>query len=173
MVDRLSVHAGGHGLSLEIYHGNHRRLETRAPICAFVPYTIDDQPYIIGGYRSAPLVKFSVAALEQNSPGPPHRGTTIGELGAANRPIDMIVYRKNGKDFILMSTTSRGVMKIPTEGFATAAPINHPVNDTAGVPFETVTTMDGVLQLDLFDATHLVALVGTRADMDLQVVELP
>ena len=29
------------GFSLEIYHGNHRRLETRAPMYAFVPYVID------------------------------------------------------------------------------------------------------------------------------------
>jgi hypothetical protein len=85
----------------------------------------------------------------------------------------MIVYKKNGKDFILMSNTNRGVMKIPTEGFATAAPINHPVNDTGGVPFETVTTMNGILQLDLFDATHAVVLVGTNTESDLQVVELP
>src|SRR5438034_10281032 len=125
-----------HGLSLEIYHGNHRRLETRAPMYAFVPYTIDNQPYIIGSYLCTPLVKFPVAALQHQSVLP-HRGTTIGEFGAANRPIDMIVYTKNGKDFILMSNTSRGVMNIPTDGFATAAPLTRPVNDTAGVPFET------------------------------------
>ena len=139
---------------------------------AFVPYTIDNQPYIIGSYLCTPLVKFPVAALQHQSVLP-HRGTTIGEFGAANRPIDMIVYTKNGKDFILMSNTSRGVMKIPTDGFATAAPITRPVNDTAGVPFETVTTMAGVLHLDLFDATHSVVLVGTNTESDLQVVELP
>ena len=160
------------GLSLEIYHGNHRRLETRAPMYAFVPYAIDNQPYLIGGYLCTPLVKFSVASLQQPSVLP-HRGTTIGEFGANNRPIDMIVYKKNGRDFILMSNTSRGVLKIPTEGFATAAPIVRPVNDTGGVPFETVTAMDGVQQLDLFDATHSVVLVGTNTESDLQVVELP
>jgi hypothetical protein len=160
------------GMSLEIYHGNHRRLETRAPMYAFVPYAIDHQPYLIGGYLCTPLVKFSVASLQQPSVLP-HRGTTIGEFGAGNRPIDMIVYRKDGKDFILMSNTNNGVMKIPTETFATAEPIDHPVNDTGGVPFETVETMDGVLQLDLFDATHSVVLVGTSTESNLQVVELP
>ena len=160
------------GLSLEIYHGNHRRLETRAPMYAFVPYAIDDQPYLIGGYLCTPLVKFSVAALQEPSVLP-HRGTTIGEFGAANRPIDMIVYKQNGKDFILMSNTSLGVIKIPTAGFATAAPITRPVNNTGGVPFETVDAMDGVLQLDLFDATHSVVLVGTSTESNLQIVELP
>jgi hypothetical protein len=160
------------GLSLEIYHGNHRRLETRAPMYAFVPYSIDKQPYLIGSYLCTPFVKFSIAALQQPSVLP-HRGTTIGEFGAGNRPIDMIVYTKAGKDFILMSNTNLGVMKIPTEGFGSAAPINHPVNDTGGVPFETVPAWDGVLQLDLFDATHSAMLVGTNADMNLQIVELP
>ena len=43
----------------------------------------------------------------------PYRGTTIAEFGAGNRPIDMVLYKKNGKDFLLMSNTNRGVMKIP------------------------------------------------------------
>jgi hypothetical protein len=160
------------GFSLEIYHGNHRRLETRAPMYAFVPYVIDNQPYLIGGYLCTPLVKFSIAALQQPSVLP-HRGTTIGEFGAGNRPIDMIVYKKDGRDFILMSNTNNGVMKIPTDGFATAKPIDHPVNDTGGVPFERVDSMDGVRQLDLFDSTHSVVLVGTNTESNLQVVDLP
>ena len=86
---------------------------------AFVPYTIDNQPYIIGGYLCTPLVKFPVSALLDTTPAAkPYRGTTIGEFGAGSRPIDMILYKKNGKDFLLMSNTNRGVMKIPTEGFA-------------------------------------------------------
>ena len=109
------------GTSVEIYHGNHQQLETRAPMYAFVPYTIDNQPYIIGGYLCTPLVKFPISALKPTAAGKPYRGTTIGEFGAGSRPIDMILYKKNGKDFLLMSNTNRGVMKIPTEGFGTAA----------------------------------------------------
>jgi hypothetical protein len=36
-------------------------------------------------------------------------GTTIAELGNRNRPTDMIVYRKGGKDYLLIANTSRGV----------------------------------------------------------------
>jgi hypothetical protein len=86
----------------------------------------------------------------------------------------MILYKKNGKDFLLMSNTNRGVMKIPTEGFATAAPITTPVtSETGGVPFEKVTAMTGVLQLDLLDATHSVVLAGTATALNLRAVELP
>jgi len=66
-------------------------------------------------------------------------------------------------------------MKIPTEGFGTAAPITMPVtSETGGVPFEKVPSMARVQQLDLLDATHSVVLAGSNAGgLDLQAVELP
>jgi hypothetical protein len=161
------------GTSVEIYHGSHQQLETRAPMYAFVPYTLNNEPYIIGGYLCTPLVKFPVSALKPNS-GNKYRGTTIGEFGAGSRPIDMILYKKNGRDFLLMSNTNRGVMKIPTEGFATAAPITTPVtSETGGVPFETVKALTGVVQLDLLDATHSIVLSGSGSALSLRAVELP
>ena len=164
------------GKSVEIYHGNHQQLETRAPMYAFVPYTLNNEPYMIGGYLCTPLVKFPVSALldQTSTSSKPYRGITIGEFGAGSRPIDMILYKKNGKDFLLMSNTNRGVMKIPTEGFATAAAITTPVtSETGGVPFEKISTMAGVLQLDLLDATHSIVLAGTSTALNLRAVELP
>ena len=76
----------------------------------------------------------------------------------------MVLYKKNGTEFLLMSNTSRGVMKIPTEGFATAAPITTPVtSETGGVPFEKVPAMTGIQQLDLLDATHSVVIASAAA----------
>jgi hypothetical protein len=51
------------GTSVEIFHGNHGRLETRSPVYTFIPYTIDNQPYLIGGYLCTPLVKFPLSSL--------------------------------------------------------------------------------------------------------------
>ena len=48
-------------------------------------------------------------------PGAQVKGTTIAELGNRNRPIDMIVYEKGGKHFILMANSSRGVMKLKAD----------------------------------------------------------
>ena len=70
---------------------------------------MNNQPHLIAGYLCTPLVKFPIASLK---PGDKVRGTTIAELGAGNRPLDMILYKKNGRDFLLMSNNSRGVMKI-------------------------------------------------------------
>ena len=159
------------GTSVEIYHGNHQQLETRSPVYAFIPYTLDSQPYIIGAYLCTPLVKFPVSAL---TPGAKFRGTTIAELGAGNRPIDMILYKKDGKEFLLMSNTSRGVMKIPTATFATATPITAPVtSETGGVAYDKITSMTSVQQLDLLDATHSIVIAGNAGALNLSAVALP
>jgi hypothetical protein len=158
------------GTSVEIYHGNHGQLETRSPVYAFVPYNVAGTPHLIAGYLCTPLVKFPVAALGTSEKVV---GTTIAELGAGNRPIDMIVYTKNGREFLLMSNTNRGVMKIPTDGFATAAPITSRIGGTAGVPYETISTMTGVMQMDLLDTGRSIVIARTDAGLNLQAVPLP
>src|SRR5581483_3077822 len=102
--------------------------------------------------------RFPVASL---APGAKVRGTTIAELGAGNRPIDMVLYKKDGGEYLLMSNTSRGVMKIPTKDFGTQAGITTPIQGTAGIGYETIGSMTGVQQLDLLDATH--SIVITKA----------
>jgi hypothetical protein len=160
------------GTSLEIFHDNHEALETRAPMYAFVPYVINGQPHIVGAYTCTPLVTFPVSALTPTA-GSKFRGTTIAELGAGNRPIDMVVYRKNDKDYLLMANTSRGVMKIPTESFGAARAITAPSRtETAGVPFEKVATMTAIRQLDLLDASRSLVIQGTTT-LSLQAIDLP
>ncbi len=107
---------------IEIYHGAHGKFETKSPIRTFVAYRIQNEPYLLAAYQCTPLVKMPVAELKA---GAHVKGTTIAELGNRNRPLDMIVYQKDGKDYLLMTNNSRGVMKIPTEGAATA-PEHHP-----------------------------------------------
>ena len=160
------------GTSVEIYHGNHRQLETRSPVNAFVPYSINDEPYLLAGYTCTPLVKFPIEDLK---PGSKVRGTTIAEFGAGNRVLDMILYNKGGQEFLLTTNNSRGVMKIPTNTFANASPITTPVDtETGGVPFEKVTSMTGIEQMDkLDDANSIVLARNTSGGLDLQVLPLP
>jgi hypothetical protein len=159
------------GASVEIYHGNHGAVETRSPVYAFVPYNVKGEPNLIAAYLCTPLVKFPVASL---TPGNKIRGTTIAELGAGNRPIDMVVYAKDGSEYLLMSNTSRGVMKIPTKDFATQAPITERIGGTAGIGYETIASMTGIQQLDLLDATHsIVVAKSATGTTSLQAVALP
>lgn len=158
------------GTSVEIYHGSHGQMETFSPVFTFVPYEINGEKSIIASYLCTPLVKFPVSALK---PGGKIQGTTIAEFGNRNRPIDMIVYKKDGQDFILMSNNQRGVMKVPTTPFAKAQPINSHVADTGGVPFETIASMKGVQQLDLLDGSRAMLLVQGSAGLNLEAVALP
>jgi hypothetical protein len=158
------------GTSVEIYHGSHGQLETFSPVFTFVPYKINGEQSIVASYLCTPLVKFPLAALK---PGSKIQGTTIAEFGNRNRPIDMIVYQKNGKDYILMSNNQRGVMKVPTEPFGNAQPITSHVSDTGGVPFETVGSMNGVQQLDLLDSSRAILLVRSDTGLNLQSAALP
>ena len=160
------------GVSVEIYHGSHGAYETRSPVYTFVPYSIAGEPHLIAGYLCTPLVKFPLATLEA---GGKIRGTTIAELGNMNRPLDMIVYRKDGRDFVLMSNNSRGVMKMAADAFGAAAAITVPVTGVrAGVRYETIDAMKNTDQLDLLDADRVVVLARRGdAELDLRLVPLP
>jgi hypothetical protein len=159
------------GTSVEIFHGSHGQLETRSPVYTFVPYKVNNETNLIAGYLCTPLVRFPVSSLK---PGGKVMGTTIAELGNGNRPIDMIVYKKDGKDFLLMSNTSRGVMKIPTDRFASEPGIKTPVRDKAGIVYETIESLKGIEQLDLLDAGHSLVLArSAEGALHLQAVPLP
>jgi hypothetical protein len=158
------------GTSVEIYHGSHGQFETRSPVYTFVPYSVANTPHLIAGYLCTPLVKFPVASLK---PGEKILGTTIAELGAGNRPIDMVVYRKGGRDFLLMSNTRRGVMKIPTDQFGSAPGITARVSDKAGIGYETVASMTGIEQLDLLDSSSSLVLARAGGALNLSAVALP
>jgi hypothetical protein len=150
---------------IEIFHGAHGRFETNAPVRTFVPYEINKKAAILAAYTCTPLVTIPVSDLKS---GAKVKGTTIAELGAGNRPIDMIVYQKGGKNFILMANSSRGVMKLSGENLDTYKPIVAKT-DITGVPYETIADLKGVTQLDKFDDASALVLIGT----DLRTVALP
>ncbi len=159
------------GTSVEIYHGAHGRFETKSPVRTFAVYTIKGEPHLLAAYTCTPLVKLPVAALK---PGAHYKGTTIAELGNRNKPLDMIVYNKDGKDYLLLANSSRGVMKIKTDGVDSAEAITSPVKDIKGQPFETIAELKGVVQLDTLDKDHAVLLVqGNAGSLNIETIDLP
>ncbi len=139
----------------------------------FVPYKIDGKQHLLAAYTCTPLVKFPVSDLK---PGKKIVGTTIAELGNRNRPLDMIVYKKDGKNYLLLANSSRGVMKITTEGIGKAKGISKPVKGgkKAGQTYDTIAELKGVVQLDRLNDKNAVVLV--RADsgaLNLETIALP
>ncbi|MBX6313578.1 MAG: hypothetical protein IRY99_11775 [Isosphaeraceae bacterium] len=157
--------------SVEIYHGSHGRLETKSPVRTFTTYKINGADYLMAAYTCTPLVKLPVSDLK---PGAHIKGTTVAELGNRNNPLDMIVYRKDGKDYLLLANSSRGVMKITTDGIDRAEAITKPIPGTAGQKYETIASLKGVLQLDALDPGHALILVQQDGGaQDLETVALP
>ena len=161
------------GASVEIYHGAHGRFETRSPVRTFVPYTIKGEKHILAAYTCTPLVKVPVAQLKA---GAHVKGTTIAELGNRNRPLDMLVYNKNGKDWFLMANSSRGIMKISTENLAGAPSITARVGGGGieGQAFETIESLENIFQLAEYDRDHaLVVQGGEGGSLNLVSVQFP
>ena len=111
--------------------------------------------------------------LSELTPGNKVKGKTIAELGNRNRPLDMIVYTKDGKDYILIANSSRGVMKLPAAKLEGYEAITSPVADKQGVPYETIEALKGVQQLDRYDDKSAIMLMVDGGSMDLRTVALP
>ncbi|HEV8147305.1 MAG TPA: hypothetical protein VGP79_13025 [Bryobacteraceae bacterium] len=157
------------GANIEIYHGSHGRFETNSPVRTFLPYTIDNQKFLLAAYTCTPLVKISIDDLKAGSKV---KGTTIAELGNRNSPLDMIAYKKDGHDFILMANSSRGVMKLQADKLGGFQPIvAH--TETAGVPYETIASLKGVQQLDKLDEKNALILTDASGTLDLVTIALP
>ena len=131
---------------------------------------IGGKMHILAGYQCTPLVKFDIEDLKG---GKKLRGTTVAELGNRNRPLDMISYMKSGKEFLLIANSDRGVMKVSTSGIDKSEGITSHINGTAGLTYETIGSLKGVMQLDKYDDQH--ALILTKADSkwDLTSIDLP
>lgn len=155
--------------SVEIFHTNHNAVETRSPVRTFVPFNVGGEPQILAAYTCTPLVTFPVSALK---PGTKVRGKTVAELGNRNTPLDMIVYEKDGKQFLLLANTARGVMKISTDTIDKQPALTERVNGTAGLPYETIESLKGVEQLDKLGNSHALLLVRSGG-LNLEVIELP
>lgn len=159
------------GTSVEIFHGAHGKLETASPVRTFTHYKINGEEHLLAAYTCTPLVKFPVSALKA---GEKVKGTTVAELGNRNRPLDMIVYQKNGKDYILMANSARGMMKIATDGIDTKESISKRISDKAGLTYETIAALKDVQQLDRLDKNRALVLIAPQGGKaDLKAVDLP
>ncbi len=132
--------------SLEIFHVSHGQWETAAPIRTFVPF--DGGSSILASYTCTPLVHFPLGDLTD---GAQARGRTVAELGAGNQPLDMVPFRQDGREFLLICHSTHPVMKIDATSIAEQEPLTSPKEPT-GVPRDALdlprTTMLANLNAD-------------------------
>lgn len=159
--------------AIEIFHAAHGRNEDYAAIRAFIPLNIDGKPTLLAGYTCTPLVRFSLDELQSGSKV---RGKTIAELGNRNRPLDMIVYEKDGQSYLLITNSARGVMKMKTSTIANQAEVTDKVDGggTAGLPFEKVESLTGIVQLaKLNDQFGIILSETDNQSLKLTTIQLP
>jgi hypothetical protein len=163
---------GDTGTGVEIYHGSHGRFETKSPIRTFTAFDINGETNLLAAYLCTPLVRIPLGQLK---PGENVKGTTIAELGNRNRPIDMVVYQKDGKDFVLMANSTRGLMKIAMDNAGTVDPITKHIQDKAGMKYETLASYkNNVQQLSRLDKDNvLLLLLNDKGGLNLETIALP
>ncbi len=144
--------------SLEIYHAAHGQYETHSPIKTFTTAIINYEPHIIASYTCTPLVVFPISDLKK---GKHTKGRTVAELGNRNTPLDMITLSKDGKQYLLMSNSSRAVMKIKFDDISRfSSSLTEPVNENSGVAGINFLSlpMTNVQQMDKLDENHVVSI---------------
>ncbi len=161
------------GTGIAIYHAAHGREEDYSAARTFVTLMIDGEPNLLAAYTCTPLVKIPLNELREASNRV--QGTTVAELGNWNRPLDMISYTKNGTDYLLLSNSNRGVMKISTSGLSNSDGLSEPVKGggTAGQTYETITSLEGVVQMDKLDDEHAIVLIKSNDGIHLKTIMLP
>jgi hypothetical protein len=156
--------------TLEIFHGAHGEYETNAPIRTFLPYEVNDEPHMLASYLCTPMVTFPIADMKD---GTHLKGKTVSEFGSGNYPLDMLVYEKSGKDYILMANSALPLMIIDPDdiekqkvGITSEVP-----GYTAGVPY--VTRSAGLIQqIDNFNSQFVLGLQRTPAGK-LDLISMP
>lgn len=159
------------GVNVEIYHAIHDRYEDNASVKTFIPFQIDGEPHLLAGFQCTPLVKFP---LKDFKGAEKVRGTTVAELGNRNRPLDMIMYQQGDKEYLLLTNTARGVMKISTDDIERSEGLTEKVDGTAGQSYETIESLKDIEQMDRLNDGHAVVIAKTgEGTYDLHTVDLP
>lgn len=148
---------GGSLTTVEIYHTSHDKWETAAPIEAFLPVTIGGQPMILAGYGCSPIATFSRSEIGTEK----HlRGKTVAELGGGNRPLDIVSYTKNGKEWILVANSHRTLMRLDPAEIAKAPAMTTPMSqayEAGGVGYLSVSSA-GVMHIHDLDENAIAVL---------------
>ena len=125
--------------SLEIFHVSHGKYESAAPIRAFVPYQGNNR--ILASYTCTPVVQFTLGDFE---PGKQVMGKTVAELGAHNRPLDLVSFERDGEEYLLVCNDRHPLIKIACKDIDQQGPLTVPDDSLDSSPSDPVTPGVGV-----------------------------
>lgn len=143
--------SGSRSNSLEIFHVSHGRYETEAPVRNLVPYGGAGE--ILASYTCTPVVHFSLADA---GPGGHVKGRTVAELGAMNTPLDMVSFRRDGQEYLLVANNRHPLLRLACADIDGQAGLTDQAGGV-GVPRQEV-PLDGVLRMAVRGADEVVML---------------
>jgi hypothetical protein len=163
--------------SVEIFHGGHNMIETRAPIRAMSFANLGGKPYLVAAYTCTPLV---IIPLDDLKDGAHVRGKTVAELGYGNTPADMVAYTQTeqGKtqDFLMLVNYNRVANVIPVSEIEAAR--ERPGIEKQ-VPYGKITGLEvseaplaGVMRLDNLDDKSFIVVRRDLQNDELQLVSM-
>lgn len=174
--------------SAETYHVAHRKWETKAPIQSFVPYSNKGKNYIVGAFSCTPIAKFPLDELQSGSKV---KGTSVVELGSGNRPLDMLTYESDGKEWLLTNTfrfhwQKKGMFG-PSKWWGVRVNMDYldaeDINEEAARRdvkqkqgpngIEIVDQLFGAVHIDKLQKKEIVVLRDNAGHLDLEIAELP
>ena len=173
--------------SAETYHVAHRKWETKAPIQSFVPYSSKGKNYIVGAFTCTPIAKFPLDELQSGSKV---KGTSVVELGTGNRPLDMLTYESDGKEWLLTNTFRvhwKKNMYGPSKWWGVRVNMDYldaeDINEEAARRdvkqktgpdgIEIVDQLSGAVHIDKLQKKEIVVLRDNDGHRDLEITELP
>lgn len=145
--------------SLEIFHVSHGKYETHSPIRTFVPFA--GGASILAAYTCTPVVQFSLGELGAAQA----RGRTVAELGAMNTPLDMVAYRRDGEEYLLVSNSRHPLLKLRVADLEAQEGLTTP-REPVGAPREALPHA-GVTKLAAVDG-HVLMLQRDDAGLHLR-----
>jgi hypothetical protein len=163
--------SAGAETTVEVYHTSHDRYETASPITAFLPLTLRGTPTLLAGYGCSPIATFALRELGNRK----HvRGKTVAELGGGNRPMDMLLIRRQGRDYVLIANSDRTLLRLSSEDRARAPAMTKPVSQTyeaGGVPQLAIAHV-GVRAIEDLNDNYILALQRDVEDGTLNLTSL-
>ena len=157
------------GTSVEIYHVDHGRYETEAPIRSLIPFD-GGAASVLATYTCTPIAVFSVEDLRGETLV---RGRTVAELGPMNQPFSLVSYDRDGQEYLLVSGTRHPLFKIPASSIAGQEPLAAPADRqnprTFGIHREAL-DYPGVTWMASLDRGHVVVVQNDGADIHLRTL---
>ncbi|MBK7873338.1 MAG: hypothetical protein IPJ74_23040 [Saprospiraceae bacterium] len=147
-----------HYATMEVWHVAHGKWETESPIRTLFPYQINGKKYLLASYTCTPFVSIPVSDIK---PGSHVKNKTLAEFGSGNMPVDIITYQKNGKEYLLMSNSSKALIRVNPDNIPKQEKgLTEPLKNgeyAVGLQHDVLSKV-GIMHIDNYNAEHVMLL---------------